>query len=146
MDRRTVWMLTGLAAAGMGLAACGSSIDINLAGAKGQPAAIQPIAGTDRSRVVLSRDAAARLGVATATVQGAAPTLLMPAAALLYDKDGAAWVYVATQPLTYERQSVTVARVTGDVAVLQSGPGQGTQVVTVGGIELMGTETGVTGG
>jgi hypothetical protein len=69
----------------------------------------------------------------------------VPAAALVYDKNGGTWVYTNSQPLTFVRERVTVARIEGDLAVLQSGPAPGTAVATVGAAELLGTEYGVEG-
>jgi hypothetical protein len=65
---------------------------------------------------------------------------VVPYNALYYDAKGQPWVYVSTQPLTYERQRVTVQRVVGQVAVVSDGPPVGTQVVTVGASLLYGTE------
>jgi hypothetical protein len=65
---------------------------------------------------------------------------VVPYNALYYDAKGQPWVYVNTQPLTYERQRVTVQRVVGQVAVVSDGPPVGTQVVTVGASLLYGTE------
>jgi hypothetical protein len=48
--------------------------------------------------------------------------------------------------VTFIREAVTILRIDGDVAVLQSGPPVGTSVVTVGTAELLGTERGVEGG
>jgi hypothetical protein len=66
-------------------------------------------------------------------------------AALVYDDSGDIWVYTVTRPLTYMRQRVAVARIEGDLAVLESGPAPGTAVVTVGVAELLGSEYGVEG-
>jgi hypothetical protein len=64
----------------------------------------------------------------------------VPYGAVYYDGKGAAWVYVNTRPLTYERQRIGVERVVGDLAVLSEGPPVGTPVVTVGASLLFGTE------
>jgi hypothetical protein len=64
----------------------------------------------------------------------------VPYSAVYYDGKGAAWVYVKTKPLTYERQRVGVDRVVGDMAVLAEGPPVGTPIVTVGASLLYGTE------
>jgi hypothetical protein len=145
MHRRNAWLAMGLALTGVALAACGTA-DTGLVGTKLEPATVQPIQGTDRSRIVLSADAAARVGVVVAQVGSTAEGTTIPTPALLYDKNGATWVYINPAPLTYERQQVTITRTAGDVTVLSSGPAPGALVVTVGGIELYGTETGVTGG
>jgi hypothetical protein len=65
---------------------------------------------------------------------------VVPYSAVHYDAKGAPWVYVNTQPLTYERQRVTVERVVGEVAVLSDGPAIGTPVVVTGAPLLYGTE------
>jgi hypothetical protein len=157
MMRRLPPSVVALAAVGLLLAGCqaaptqSSPASAPAEGADDKPARVTPIQGTDLSRVVLTAQAAERLGIRTAAVQQVpapgtgAPALSVPLAALLYDRNGATWVYAATAPLTYVRQRVTVARIAGDTVVLQSGPGPGTQVVTVGAAELLGSEYGVEG-
>ncbi|UUZ63703.1 hypothetical protein LP417_31055 [Polaromonas sp. P1-6] len=65
---------------------------------------------------------------------------VVPYSAVYYDGKGAAWVYVNTKPLTFERQRIGVERVVGDLAVLSDGPPVGTPVVTVGASLLYGAE------
>jgi hypothetical protein len=65
---------------------------------------------------------------------------VVPYSAVYYDGKGAAWVYVNTKPLTFERQRINVERIVGDVAILSGGPAVGTPVVTVGASLLFGTE------
>ncbi len=65
---------------------------------------------------------------------------VVPYNAVYYDAKGAAWVYVNTQPLAYERHAIKVQRIVGDRAVLADGPDIGTPVVTVGAALLYGTE------
>jgi hypothetical protein len=65
---------------------------------------------------------------------------VVPYGALYYDARGAAWVYVSKEPLAFERQSVQVDRVVGNVVVLTDGPALGTSVVTVGAALLYGAE------
>ncbi|NDZ11783.1 hypothetical protein C7T35_22720 [Variovorax sp. WS11] len=65
---------------------------------------------------------------------------VVPYSAVYYDGKGAAWVYVNTKPLTFERQRINVERIVGDVAILSGGPAIGTPVVTVGASLLFGTE------
>jgi len=65
---------------------------------------------------------------------------VVPYSAVYYNASGAAWVYVNTKPLTYERQRIAVERVIGDLAVLSDGPPVGTPVVTVGAALLYGAE------
>lgn len=65
---------------------------------------------------------------------------VVPYRAVYYDAKGAPWVYVNAQPLTFERQRITVDRVVGDVAVLSDGPPLGTPVVITGAALLYGAE------
>ena len=71
---------------------------------------------------------------------GAEKRKVVPYSAVYYDGGGAAWVYVNTQPLTYERQRIGVERIEGNLAVLSKGPPVGTPVVTVGAPMLHGAE------
>ncbi len=156
MHRRNHWVAAGLVLVGLGLTGCGTTKADYGEVSQGGPAEVQPIKGTDLSRVTLSSDAASKLGVRIAPVEAAvmpastdgvatAPQTTVPVDAVIYDKDGNTWVYVVTQSLTYERQAVGIARVDGDTAVLRSGPTPGTKVVTVGAQELLGAELGVAG-
>ncbi len=67
---------------------------------------------------------------------------IVPAAALIYDIYGNAWVYVETGPRQYTRHRVAVQFVAADEAVLAKGPAVGTPVVVDGAAELFGTEFG----
>jgi hypothetical protein len=64
----------------------------------------------------------------------------VPYGAVYYDAKGAAWVYVNTAPLAFERRRIEVDRVVGDLAFLSDGPPVGTPVVTVGAALLFGAE------
>jgi len=65
---------------------------------------------------------------------------VVPYSAIFYDAQGNAWVYVNTKPLTYERETVRVERIAGQLAVLSEGPSVGTPVVTIGASMLHGVE------
>ena len=65
---------------------------------------------------------------------------IVPYGAVYYDGKGAAWAYVNPKPLTFERQSIRVERIVGDLAVLSEGPAVGTPIVTVGAAMLYGAE------
>lgn len=69
---------------------------------------------------------------------------VVPYAAIIYDVNGKTWVY-AKDPntLAYVRVSVTIDYIDDEEAFLSDGPPVGTEVVTVGGSLLYGTETGV---
>ena len=111
------------------------------------PAEVTQIEGSERSQVLLTADAAERLGIKTEPARTAADAsfTVIPLAALIYDIDGRTWVYTTSQPRTFARQLVTVARIEGDSAILQEGLQPGDLVVTVGGAELLGAENGVEG-
>lgn len=106
---------------------------------------VQPITGSDLSRVTLTQRAVERLGIVTAPVQapaaGQQPTLTY--AALIYDAEGGTWVYTSPGPRVYVRAKVDVAAIRGDQVVLSAGLPPGTAVVIVGAAELYGAELGV---
>jgi hypothetical protein len=140
----------------LSLVACGPASGSSKTGESSS--SVEPVAGARISRVVLTAQASALLGIKTDLVvrasTGSAQGTAVPVAALVYEADGTVWVYTvaATTAKTrvgtvaYVREPVTVARIDGDAAVLQSGPPLGTVVVTVGAAELLGTEYGVAGG
>lgn len=69
---------------------------------------------------------------------------VIPYAALIYDADGGTWVYTKEpNTLAFVRYAVIIDFIEGDMVVLTEGPPAGTEIVTVGGQELFGTETGV---
>jgi hypothetical protein len=69
----------------------------------------------------------------------------IPYSAVIYGVEGGTWTYTSAGPLTFVRAPITVESVQGDVAVLSDGPDPGTEVVTVGGEELLGTEFAIEG-
>jgi hypothetical protein len=105
------------------------------------PAKVEPIKGTDLSRVTLSADAAKRLGIKTAPVlkQGDRREVI-PYDAVLYDASGRTFTYTSPKPLVFIRHAISVDHIAGKQAFLSSGPPSGTPVVTVGSQELFGTE------
>lgn len=112
-----------------------------------QPAQVEKIEGTELNRVILTEKAAQRLDLQTAKVQeeqvDGKQQLVVPYSAVIYDLEGATWMYVSPAPLTYVRESITVDHIEGDMAYLVEGPATGTEVVTVGVAELYGTDTGI---
>lgn len=105
---------------------------------------VEPIAGDDVNRLILTERAAERLDIQTVGVRKSVVngTLrkVIPYAAILYDAEGQAWTYTNPEPLTFVRARVTVEFVKGDLAVLSTGPNVGESVVTVGAAELYGSE------
>lgn len=68
--------------------------------------------------------------------------LVIPAAAVLYDIHGDAWVYEDLGGHRYARRRVQIARHAGGRAVIARGLAAGATVVTAGAAELFGTEFG----
>jgi hypothetical protein len=105
-----------------------------------EAAAVEPIKGTDVNRVTLTREAAERLGIETASIQRRGGREVVPDAAVVYDPSGRTFTYASPKPLTFVRRDITVDHIAGTRAVLKSGPPAGTAVVTVGSAELSGLE------
>jgi hypothetical protein len=127
------------------LAAC---TEVESAAVSGyQPAALEPVEGRDDvKRVTFSREGAERTGLRTAPVRRVAGRIAVPYAAVIYDPEGRTYVYTSTGPLSFLRQEVEVDRVEGSVAFLLDGPPAGSRVVTVGAVEVYGTELEIAGG
>ncbi len=114
-----------------------------------QPSGMEPVEDMKRSMlslyyVVSGKDHGltmnSRVRVELQLAGSAEKRKVVPYSAVHYDAGGAAWVYVNPQPLTYERQRISVERIVGDLAVLSDGPAIGTPVVIVGAPMLHGTE------
>ena len=101
------------------------------------PATVERIGQTGLSRVILTTEAAKRVGIQTVQVND---PKVVPYAAVFYDPRGATWVYTNPAPLTFIRQSISVSSINGDQALLSAAIPTGTKVVTVGAPELYGTE------
>jgi hypothetical protein len=148
--RRARWLIAvavvtaGLVAFGVykgtegGSAAAGSTPD----GA--QPAAIEPFGRSGVNRVVLTEQAAERLGIQTAPARkalvGRRLRTVIPYSALIYGPNGEAWTYTKLASFTFVRRRIRIGAIDGDNAVTSSGVRPGAQVVTVGGEELFGSE------
>jgi hypothetical protein len=145
-EHRNRWVIVVLIVALLPSAACrGTSEE---AGAQGnEPARVEPVEGTDVSRVILTARAVERLGIRTATVQNGegrqAELTVMPYSALVYDTNGRAWAYTSPEQLTFVRSRLTIERIEEQNVFLLDGPPPGTRVVTVGAAELYGTELGI---
>lgn len=143
-NRWSVVVLIIAAALMSAISACGRSAE---AETKVEPAKLEPIAGTEFNRVILTEKAAQRLDIQTDLVReeqvDGSQRMVVPYAAVIYGLTGETWVYVSPEPLIYYREPITVDYIEGDIAVLVDGPPVGTEVVTVGVAELFGTDTGV---
>jgi hypothetical protein len=116
------------------------------------PALIKPVAGSQIPQLQLTERAVQRLGIVTQPVREITATAgqrsareAIPYSAVVYDTDGSTWTYVNTAARTYERKPITVTEIDGDIAQLSAGPPAGSQVVTVGAAELLGTEYDISG-
>ena len=109
-----------------------------------KPAQVEKIEGTPFHRVTLTSRASERLDITLAQVEdavmGGVKRKVVPYGAVLYDAKGDTWVYTSPEALVFVRQQIEVDYVSGDRAVLSSGPAAGTKVVTVGAAELFGAE------
>jgi hypothetical protein len=144
---RKRWMIAILIIiATLTLAACGASTPTS-SESNPPPAKVERIGQTDFSRVILTAQAAKRLGIETAPVRDTQVRgklrKVVPYTAIFYDLKGATWVYTNPSPLTYVRASIGIDSIDGNLVVLSAGPPSGTEVVTVGSPELYGTEFGV---
>jgi hypothetical protein len=151
MSRPHRWIATALLLAGLGTAT-GCSQAASEADIGGDPASVTALDEAGQlHQIELGTDAAARIGLETDTVRslsgaaGKGARSAVSIAAVLYDQNGATWVYVETKALTFRRVPVTVTGVRGDLALLSAGPAVGTAVVTQGAAELRGSEDGVPG-
>jgi hypothetical protein len=135
-------MLVLLVIAGLLLPACGSTPPAEESGVK--PATVEAIAGSDLSRVILTADAAKRVGIQTAPARdeqvNGAQREVIPYDAVLYDAHGDTWTYTSPEALTFVRHHITVETIDGDKAILSEGPPVGMAVVTVGAAQLYGAE------
>jgi hypothetical protein len=81
------------------------------------------------------------VGVRLAQPGSKTPKKVVPYSAILYDLTGDTWVYTNPEPSVFVRERVDIERIDEDLAVLNTGPAVGTQVVTIGAAELYGAES-----
>lgn len=137
--RRPLLALVVASLVAVSVAACRDSSTIELE----PPATKVAIEGTDRYQVILTPEAEERLDLQTTEVTEVEGTLAITSDALILDTDGVFWVYVNTEPHTYERAVLEQVREVDGQALFTEGPAPGTPVVFVGVAELWGEETGV---
>ncbi len=105
------------------------------------PAKVEKNATTGIAKLTLTEHGLERIELKTEPAKaGTGTAVLLPYAALLYDSSGKTWVYTNPASRVYERQPVTVTKVEAGVVTASAGPAAGTPVVTVGAVELFGTE------
>ena len=110
-----------------------------------EPAALESTGPDKPARVILTEEAVDRVALQTTEVKASGKDLTVDHAALVFDKAGKPWVFSVVGPRTYVRATVTIKEVQDNVVTLSAGPPAGTQVVTVGAIELWGAELGIAG-
>jgi hypothetical protein len=131
------WMIVTMILAGSLLSACGGRVPV--IGEKVAPSSLEPIEGSELSKVILTEKAAERLGIETVTASGNE----VPYAAVIYDIEGNTWIYTNPEPLTFVRAPIFIDRIEGNTAILSESLASALNVVTLGVAELYGTETGV---
>jgi hypothetical protein len=142
MQHAERWVVLVLILAALAASACQDTSE-EAAASKNEPAKVEPVAGTDLNRIILTAEAAERLDIQTVPVRTVEGETVVPYSAVVYEPDGETWTYTRPEALTFVRHSITIDRIAGDEAFLSAGPEPGTEVVTVGVAELYGTELGV---
>ena len=111
-----------------------------------EPAHLESTGPDQPAKVILTEEAQHRVQLQTTLVKAHGADVSVDHAALVYDKKGKPWVFTVIGPLTYVRAAVGIKATQDDnMVVLSSGPPAGTEVVTVGAIELWGTELEIAG-
>jgi hypothetical protein len=111
-----------------------------------EPAHLESTGPDQPARVILTEEAQHRVQLQTTLVKPHGADVSLDHAALVYDKKGKPWVFTVIGPLTYVRAAVGIEEVNeNNVVILSTGPPAGTEVVTVGAIELWGAELEIAG-
>jgi hypothetical protein len=143
MKRRYAWALIGLMIGSMALSGCSGGV-VSAAPAEVAPATIEHLSGLNPTRETLSAQAAKRLGIRTAgvseTTYNGTTEQVIPYGAIIYDTQGATWVYTSDGPLSFIRVPVTIDEIQGSQVFIKEGPAAGSTVVTTGAEELYGAE------
>jgi hypothetical protein len=108
-----------------------------------EPATVEPIEGSDFSRVTLTEDGARRIGLDTTSVTTREERVVVPESAVWVDVNGEEWVYTNPEPLVFVRAPVVVDRSVDGIAVLSNGPAPGTEIASIGVAQLIGAEFGI---
>ena len=135
------WVVGLLMLSGLFLSACAQVAEEEEA--LNEPATLEPIEGSDVSRVILTERAVERLDIQADPARDVGSATMIPYAAVFYTATGDTWTYTNPEPLTFVRVPIVVDHIRGDRVFLTDGPPSGMEVVTQGAAELYGTETGV---
>ena len=101
--------------------------------------------GKEVERVVFTPEGARRVDVKTDRVRASGDGTVIPYLALIYDAEGKTYTYTNPKGLEYVREEVEVDRIRENRVFLSKGPPAGTEVVTVGAVQVYGTELDVAG-
>jgi hypothetical protein len=146
MKKISLKVLVVLVFSALLLTACGGD-QAPVTGEKVEPSKVEPIEGSEYSRLILTEKAVERLDIQTTTVSieemNGSQYKVIPYAAVMYGLEGETWAYTNPEALVYVRQSILIDHIDGDLALLTEGPEVGTMVVTVGASMLYGAEVGV---
>jgi hypothetical protein len=128
------------------LALTGCTPKVDSASDGESPATIERLTtGNIPTRLTLTEDAAKRLDIqsveARDVMSNDTQETAVPYGAIIYDINGKMWLYTRPENLIFERTSIVIDHIDGDVVFLSDGPSAGTQVVTRGVAELYGAET-----
>jgi hypothetical protein len=144
---RRSWLITLVLLSALGIVVYSGVAADETGVGQTEPAYVEPIEGGSLNRIVLTERAAERIGLDTTPVvddaSGSAPRKVIPYAAVIYSPNGETWAYTSREPRVFVREAIEVERIEGDKAILTVGPDAGTEVVTVGGAELLGAESGL---
>jgi hypothetical protein len=110
-----------------------------------EPAHLESTGPDQPKRVILTEEAVHRIELQTTKVRLEDGDLEVEHAAVVYDQEGKPWVFTVIGPRTYVRAPVEIKEIDDELMILASGPPPGTEVVTVGAIELWGTELEIAG-
>jgi hypothetical protein len=110
-----------------------------------EPAHLESTSPDQPKRVILTEEAVQRTELKTTRVRLEDGDLEVEHAALVYDQKGKPWVFTVVGPRTYVRAPVEIEEIDDELMILATGPRPGTEVVTVGAIELWGAELEVAG-
>jgi hypothetical protein len=108
-----------------------------------EPSKVEPIKGSELSRVILTEDAARRIGLDTAPVTSRGERTVVPESAVWVDVNGDEWVYTNPETLVFIRARVVVDLYDEGSAFLSDGPAPGTAVASIGVPQLIGSEFGI---